>query len=263
MPIADLADTTIFYTDEGSGPPVVLVHGWTCDSHDWSWQIPSLLANHRVVAMDLRGHGRSGVPEAGYTPKQFAADVLAVLDQLGIDRAVFVGHSLGGVIVSTIAVEHPDRVAAVVAVDPAYGVDPSLLPMIEMMRDTFDVAPLDAAGIAFAIFYTDDTPAHLRTWHERRLAGDPPHVVRDTFLNIYFGPDAWAARPAADAYLARRSCPTFAVYADEGRSELDRVLLGEDGRFEVWPEAGHFLHQEQPDRFNALLAGWLTELDPW
>jgi len=59
MPFHDTGDTTLFFTDDGEVDPVLFVHGWTCDSQDWIWQIPALRARHRVIAVDLRGHGRS------------------------------------------------------------------------------------------------------------------------------------------------------------------------------------------------------------
>jgi len=74
MPFAELGDVRLFFTDEGEGdPPILFVHGYSCDSHDWSWQLPHFVAGHRVIAADLRGHGRSSVTDGGYHPTQFAA----------------------------------------------------------------------------------------------------------------------------------------------------------------------------------------------
>ena len=66
MAFADMGDVQLFLTDEGTGgPPMLFVHGYTCDSHDWSWQLPHFVAKHRVIVVDLRGHGRSSTPEGG------------------------------------------------------------------------------------------------------------------------------------------------------------------------------------------------------
>src|SRR3546814_15435277 len=70
----------LFYTEAGNGKNVMLLHGWTCDSHDWSWQLPALESKYRVVAVDLRGHGRSEVMGAGqYTPDHYLADIEALI----------------------------------------------------------------------------------------------------------------------------------------------------------------------------------------
>src|SRR5437879_3497178 len=119
MTFAEVGDARVFYTDEGGGdPPMLFVHGYTCDSHDWSWQLAHFAADHRVIAVDLRGHGRSSVPESGYDCRTFAEDLAALLRTLGCAPVVAVGHSMGGLVVSALAVEHPDLVQAVVAVDP-------------------------------------------------------------------------------------------------------------------------------------------------
>src|SRR5438270_11163706 len=105
MPFADLSEVRLFYTDDAAGdPPVLFVHGYSCDSHDWTWQLPYFTERHRVVAVDIRGHGRSSAPAAGYTPTRFAADIAELLEQLGTGPVVAIGHSLGGVIVSALAV---------------------------------------------------------------------------------------------------------------------------------------------------------------
>src|SRR5690606_4142930 len=70
----------LFHTEAGTGRNVMLLHGWTCDSHDWSWQLPALESKYRVVAVDLRGHGRSEVMGAGqYTPDHYLADIEALI----------------------------------------------------------------------------------------------------------------------------------------------------------------------------------------
>ena len=93
---------TLHYTDEGRGPPVVLLHGFAVNS-DLNWRLPGITADlaqdHRVISLDLRGHGLSDKPHLseGYG-LEMAVDVVALLDHLQIDRAQLVGYSLGGFI---------------------------------------------------------------------------------------------------------------------------------------------------------------------
>ena len=98
MPFIETADkTTLFYNDWGSGPPVVLIHGWPLDSDMWEYQSTFLASQGlRVVAYDRRGFGRSGQPWTGYDYDTLADDLKAVMDGLGLDGATLVGFSMGG-----------------------------------------------------------------------------------------------------------------------------------------------------------------------
>ena len=97
------------YNDEGL--PVIFLHGFPLDHSIWGPVIP-LLKNHaRLILPDLRGHGKSPVPEGPYTMSIMAADVLALMDKLEIDRAVLVGHSMGGYVCLAFAHEYPDRLS--------------------------------------------------------------------------------------------------------------------------------------------------------
>jgi len=90
-------------------PPVVLVHGWPQSWWTWRTVIPALAGDYRVIAPDLRGHGWSEAPAAGYEKEQLASDVLAVLDALGVERATWVGHDWGGWIGFIAALRAPGR----------------------------------------------------------------------------------------------------------------------------------------------------------
>ncbi len=108
------------YDDEGprdSAPtPLVLIHGWTADRHRWDHQTAHFSPHRRVIRLDLRGHGEStgaGAP----TIDALARDVVALLDHLGVDRFIPVGHSMGGMTAQTLALTHPGRVERLVLVN--------------------------------------------------------------------------------------------------------------------------------------------------
>ena len=264
MPFVEVDDgVELFYSEHGAGPPVLAIHGWSCDSNDWMWQIPALEPGHRVIAADLRGHGRSSVPADGYTPPRFAADLARLLERLDAWPVVAMGHSLGTVVATTLAVEHPELVSALILSDPVYGLPAEMMPMLEATVTAIEQAdPVAVAQAAFALFYTPETPPNLPVWHQRRVAGTPPHVIAQTLINLYTGPDTWAVGDATRAYLARRAVPVLAIYAEESRAIVESSALPDDGlsRVEVWPGAGHFLHQERPEEFNAMATDWLDRL---
>ena len=82
----------LFYTDTGSGPPVLLLHGWTCDGTDWAWLESDLEVDHRVINVDHRGHGRSSVVDGPYGAKPMAHDAADLLRHLEVDDVIVVGH---------------------------------------------------------------------------------------------------------------------------------------------------------------------------
>ncbi|MCK9926888.1 alpha/beta hydrolase [Frankia sp. Mgl5] len=291
MPYFDLGvETRLFFTDDpardgtailgespgpvslngtrapSAPPPLVLVHGWCCDSHDWNFQIPAFLRRHRVIAVDLRGHGRS-TGSKGLRPRILAADIAALLRELGVTASnrgvVAVGHSLGAMVASALAVEHPDLVRAVVAVEPAYG-----LPEADVERSARSLANLgEPGGVERLLRYLaalagPDAPEHLTTWHRRRALGVPVDVAQAAFAGMWLDVDQFGRREQSDDYLAKRTCPVLSVYGERRADQAEwesGLSAGPSDEVHVLP-GGHWLHQEHPEVFNSLVLGWLTRL---
>ncbi|WP_433326592.1 alpha/beta fold hydrolase [Spirillospora sp. CA-294931] len=267
MPFADLADVRLFFTDDGEdgARPLLLVHGYGADSHDWAFHIPGLVAaGHRVVAPDLRGHGYSSAPAEGYRPRELASDLVALLDHLGIDRVTAIGHSMGTMVVSALAVEHPARVRALVCVDPGYGQPAEIAAAFPAMIEALRADPHAAALANDAWCYTPASPAFLREWHRRKILGTSPAALTQAFAGMYEGDDQFGTRPAADAYLARRACPVLSCWsqAQAASAGWERGLFKHPAsRAVVWPGGGHRLHAERPDEFLLVVQNWLEALD--
>jgi pimeloyl-ACP methyl ester carboxylesterase len=251
----------LFHTDEGNGPPIVLVHGWTCDSHDWAFQFNEFTASHRVIAPDLRGHGRSPVPADGYDPHVFASDIAALVHRLGCGPVVAVGHSLGGLVVAALAVEHPDLVRATVAVDPAYGIDDATRAAITSWLPELGTAAGNEFVSQVLLAAEPSTPVWLRAWHRRRVLGNPPSVVRDTLRGIYVQDDQFGVRAQTEAFLSGRDSPVLAIhrFPDMARWE-EQTFRHQYSHAIGWEGAGHWLHQERPAEFNRLTLDWIAGL---
>jgi pimeloyl-ACP methyl ester carboxylesterase len=254
---------TLFYTDDGAGDTLLLVHGWTCDSNDYLWQVAHFRSTCRVIAPDLRGHGRSAVLPHGYDARTLARDLVELLDLLGVATCVAVGHSLGGLIVSVMAVEYPERVRAVVCLDPAYGVDDAELlgcrALLERMSGTD--WPCHIAR-EFASWERPSTPAYFRELHVRRMLSTDRAVVRETFQQLFGGTEPLAGRARSEAYLARRACPVLVISALGGRERVEwesRLSRHPASRFLHLP-LGHWPQQDAPDLINQLLEQWLDAL---
>ena len=113
-------------------PPVILVHGWPEIAYSWKNQLPALAeAGFRAVALDLKGFGRSDAPgdKALYDIRHMTDDLVALLDALGVERAIFCGHDWGGAIVWPMAQLHPDRVAGVIGVSTPHRPPPPTRPL--------------------------------------------------------------------------------------------------------------------------------------
>jgi len=107
------------YEDRGAGKPAfVFVHGWTCNRSFFAPQAEYFGRRHRVVSIDLRGHGESDKPEGRYSIAAYADDVAHVIEQLGLGKVLAVGHSMGGIIVLQLAAAHPELVVGIVMVEP-------------------------------------------------------------------------------------------------------------------------------------------------
>ncbi|HXF78912.1 MAG TPA: alpha/beta fold hydrolase, partial [Usitatibacter sp.] len=116
--------TPLHHLVEGRGEPVVLVHAIGCDHRMWDSLASDLAARYRVVRVDVRGHGESPVPPGEYSLKALAEDVLAVLDGLKIEKAHWVGLSMGGMIGQAFALAHPDRLGRLVLANTTSGYGP-------------------------------------------------------------------------------------------------------------------------------------------
>jgi 2-hydroxymuconate-semialdehyde hydrolase len=145
---AQLEGTRVRYVDDGEGSPVVMIHGFASSLETWAAVMPEVRVHHRVLAMDLKGFGWTDRPEGDYSPEAQARIVLALMDERGIDRAAFVGHSYGSSVVLAIALMAPERVTRIALYDA--WVYSSQLPTF------FHMARADGLGEAmFATWYNE------------------------------------------------------------------------------------------------------------
>ncbi len=263
MAFIELNDITLFYTDEGSGSrTIVFIHGWTCDGHDWMFQHDYFSQRYRVITVDLRGHGRSSVPDSGFSPKDFASDVAQLLSALNVNSVVAVGHSLGGLIIATLAIEHPELVAACIAVDPAYGAGETATSYMASVLDQLKGPDcLNATATAFSAMESDTTPLALRALHRRRVHGVDERVIIATLEGIYWGEGQFGRKAEAERYLAQRDCPVLALHVDPRRSAWEATTFRHPlSLAESFPGHGHWFHQEAFEEFNQYCEAWIAGL---
>ncbi|MFG2958356.1 alpha/beta fold hydrolase [Streptomyces sp. NPDC048291] len=261
MTILPLERIRLFCTALGpaEGVPLLLVHGWGGDGREWSPHAEALADRFRVIVPDLRGHGRSEVPDQDNTPAEMAEDLAALLGRLDSGPAVVVGHSMGGQVVNLLAVRHPALVRSVVALDPAHGAHGDEVAQIPVRLAQYRARGAAAAAGFVAGAFSRSAPAGLRTAHVRTMLGTPDHVVAQAYAGMYTGPDAVGVRPRSEAYLRRRTRRALTVWTSAEAAAWERDTLHVPGsRVDHWPDSGHYLHEEHPERTVRLVQDWMA-----
>ncbi|MET3774420.1 pimeloyl-ACP methyl ester carboxylesterase [Arthrobacter nitrophenolicus] len=244
-------------TDVGEGPAILLIHGLACNTSDWFTQIAYFRRTHRVIALDLRGHGRSSVPTEGYGTASFVADFISVLDALGVSSVVAVGHSLGGLLAKALAITHPERVSAVVAIDPSGG-----LPDAQNVYKS--LAPLVAqpGGLA-SIFERSEsqlTPPHSREAHQYGALVTDISVLTKVWHECLVAPGVLMSDTEA---LRQRRAPLLVLHgkAQVGAVERDQEIFVHPADHSLELPVGHWIHHDLPELTHEIITQWLSKLD--
>ncbi len=245
MPACRLPHATIEFQQTGVGPDVVLLHHALGSLRSWRRQIPALAGQFRATAYDRPGFGQSSWLDAGAWPLDYldqdVADLIALLDALGIEHAALVGHSDGATIALLAAARHPERVVGVLAESPHVAVE---LPRCPQAIQQFAA---EAAA-------SPDLQASLARNHGLR-AGQVVQRWRDRWCDPAF----WTWDVSAELVAIR--CPVQVVHGadDPYFSVQHSAMIAERTRGDlvVLPGVGHSPHVEAPDQFEPLLLDFL------
>jgi haloacetate dehalogenase len=269
-----------YYQMAGSGPPVILLHGFPETSYAWRHQIPELSRHYTVIAPDLRGYGATDKPATGYDKRSMARDLVELLSALGVGRIALVGHDRGARVATRFAKDHPALVDRLVVMDNV----PTRIVARNMNAQT-------ARAYWFFLFHlVPDLPEALIAGREslwlRHFFSDwcfNPHTISgkdfDTYVAAYQAPGAvrgamadyraYAEDNAQDLVDAevKIACPVLSLWG----ADFDPVGKTFDMQA-VWAEmasnlravpierCGHLPHEEQPETVNRLLIDFL---DGW
>lgn len=258
-PIHILEASAPLTTEESEAVPVVFVHGMTTSASIWEPQLANLGRTRRTIALDMRGHGDSVPPDDGnYAPASCAADVFAVLDALGIDRVVLVGHSFGACIALATAASAPHRIAQLILIDPPGDftkVPPDVYEerMVPYQRalETEDWRAAVEAGFNEAL--TGGT-AHTRDRILACLAG----TSQDRLFGMYRGMFAFEAVDALDRYLATPGTRAEAIIAPSNTFPFSLHILHPALTATTIADTGHWLMLDAPEAFARELDLCLT-----
>lgn len=253
----------IAYTDQGKGTPLVFLHGFPLSKEAWEPQVKALSDHYRVIAIDLRGHGESDAPLWHYTMGMYVGDVIGLLDKLSIDKAVFVGLSMGGYILFTLYFHYPDRVKALILADTRATSDTP-----EVREGRFKMAQVayrrglgpiaDAMILKLLAPETIDQQVDLVDRLRKIITGNTLAGVAGDLM-------AMSERADSSRHLSKIKCPTLIMVGDQDvatpPSEVKALADQINGsRFELIPNAGHLSNLENPEAFNRAVKQFLTSL---
>lgn len=267
MPSVDVGGVTTVYDVVGEGPPVVLLHGFPDTSACWRHQVPALSeAGFQVITLDLRGYGRSSKPAEvdAYGMALVVGDVLAVLDDLGLERAHVVGHDWGAALAWVLASLVPARVDRLVVL--SVGAPGFLFRTYEQRARSWYML-LFQFDVAEELLKADDW-SFFRSWANHP---DADAVIAQLeagsltpALNYYranIRPESFVM-PGPE--LPKVSAPTMGIWSS-GDMALTETQMADSAafvtgafRFERIEDAGHWVQLESPERVNALLCEFLT-----
>jgi pimeloyl-ACP methyl ester carboxylesterase len=242
----------------GDKPPVVLLHGLTANGACWTPIARELESDYDVVMPDARGHGNSGAPHDGYRYDDLAADVLGLMDALGLADPVLLGHSMGGMTAAVVAARDPRRLRGLLLADPTF-----LTPQRQREVHESDVADQHLRILGRP---REELLADLRLRHNRRSHETIDLIARARFqTNVRAFDILTPPNPDYRQLIDALDVPSLLVVGDVGSVVslgVARGLAGLNARLKVEQitEAGHGLAYDQPERFSAVVGRFLRSL---
>jgi pimeloyl-ACP methyl ester carboxylesterase len=237
--------------------PVLLLHAWGESRRSFGRLLPLLPHTVRAMAFDQRGHGAADAPKHGYALADFADDVVAFMDAVGLPAAVLLGSSSGGYVAQQVAVTNPSRVIGLVLVGSPRTLRgrPSFADEVDQLSDPMDVAWVRQSLTWFPRFhYVPESYIEDRVQDGARI---PAHVWRETFNGL-----CNAAPPTDTATIGS---PTLIIWGDRDElltREQEENLAGliPGSRLVVYQDTGHLVLWEQPERVARELTTFVESL---
>jgi 3-oxoadipate enol-lactonase len=268
MPRVNVNGINLYYEVSGSGPSVVLCHGYTGSHQDWMFQVPVLAQKYQVVTIDHRGHGTSDAPSSAdaYSIPVLGDDLYDLLSYLDITGCCLVGHSMGGLVALQLALDKPHVVSSLVLVDTASG--PLDIPCHADRRAK--LIEIARTGSMEAVFDYDigNNPLSLRRFERYpRLFNRSKQRMLEMPVDgyVHVG-QALSECEDLTRRLKEISVPTLVIVGEEDLSfqQPSRTLAEgiPNAQLRVVPQALHCPQEEEPETFNHILLEFLTKVMP-
>ena len=249
--------------DRGSGPVLLLVHGFPLDHTMWNAQSDALSGQYRVVAPDLRGFGESAVT-GPYTMSQFADDLIALLDQLDIENPVIGGMSMGGYVLLNLLERYPGRAAGALFLMTRAGADDEegRARRTRLAHEVQERGPGIVAEAFESLLFTPETLQNrpdlveqVRSW----MVSTNPHGLEGALLAMRDRKDFNPDLPLLDVPSLVVAGEKDQIVSLDVAQDMKHALPRAD--FCIVPKAGHLANMENPNEFNRCLVDFLESLD--
>lgn len=261
MTVVDHQGIKIAFEDSGTGMPIVLGHSFLCSGEMWREQLPDLTDGYRLINPDFRGHGRSGRLTERFSLYDAVSDVIAVLDALRIERAIWCGLSIGGMVALRAALSHPERVAGLILMDTDAG--------SETLQHKLKYRAMGLGARAFGLRPLLPSIARLMFGTTTRRMNRPlvsewkAKLARVHLPSVLLGLEALIRRDALLDRLHEIRVPALVLVGEEDRSlpvPLSHRIHERlpDSSFQVIQRAGHLSALEQPAQVNEAMARFLA-----
>jgi len=251
-----LDNVPIVYEKAGNGEQVlVFVHGWSCDKSYWTNQFEYFAKNYTVIAIDLAGHGESGINRKDWTIENYGKDVKAVVEKENISNVILIGHSMGGAVVLSAAQQLGDKVKALIGIDTFHDIE--LKYSDEQLNEFYSPFDKDFVNTTKEFvkgMFPENADSNLVEMISGDMSSAPPEIALASFRYLFKFDEAknFDKVNLPIRFLNSDGYPTNTESAKRHIKDFDiKVMKG----------VGHFLMNERPEEFNQLLEETIEELD--
>ena len=250
----------IAYDAVGEGKfSLIFIHGWSCDGRYWQHQIPEFAKGYQVITVDLAGHGHSSLDRSEFSMLSFAHDVKAIIDKENIDRAILIGHSMGGGVIAEAAKLMPDKVVGIIGIDTLQNVAERIpQSVIDEMVEPFEEDFRSAAKSFVSPMFPKGTDQQLVNWVQEDMSSAPKEIALSAFSNYlgqYVNGEAAMVFKDITIPVVSINARLWPTAPEENRKYIKHYQL-----FYI-EETGHFPMLEKPEAFNRLLKKALNSIE--
>ena len=255
LTINSFDNTPIVYQEAGSGEQVlVFVHCWGCDKSYWEGQLKYFSDKYSVIAIDLAGHGESGLDRKEWSVENYGKDVKAVVEKGNLNDVILIGHSMGGPVVLSAALQLDDKVKALIAIDMFQDIErvfskEDFDAFYKQFEDDFSATTKNYISTIFG----DKADSNLVKSVSEDIASEPKDIALASFIGLFNFKEA--------EEFDKIDIPVRLLISDKFPTNVESAKKHiKDFDLKIMKGVGHFLMLEKPDEFNKLLEEIINEL---